>query len=62
MLNHILTKMYNIIYQYIIFNKMLKKIKINISRPQTFCHIGKRWYFCTRFRSKVCERDNVKKQ
>ena len=28
---------------------MLKIFKKHSTRGERFCHIGKRWYFCTRF-------------
>lgn len=33
---------------------MLKKFKKPLLEGQTFCHVEKRWYFCSRFRIKKC--------
>ncbi len=44
---------------------MLKKIKKPILKDKRFCHVGKRVYFCTRFRSKklaINITNNVQKQ
>lgn len=33
---------------------MLKKFKKRLFKSKTFCHVEKRWYFCSRFRIEKC--------